>query len=112
MSRKAAKPAEPAQDDKAGNTDAVKLISLEEAKNMSREAPSLKSTLKQEEEIKCDLETMFDCGPGEIVLKVSLSSDLDVTFCQDTAVFLTSECVTIKMTAAPGKMSPRAVTRG
>jgi len=46
MSRKAAKPAEPAQDDKAGNTDAVNLISLEEAKTMSREAPSLKSTLK------------------------------------------------------------------
>ena len=69
MSRKAAKPTEPAQDDKAGNTDTVKLITLEEAKNMSREAPSLRSTLTEEEEIKCDLETMFDCGPGEIVLK-------------------------------------------
>ena len=112
ISIKAAKPAEPAQDDKDGNTGAVKLISLEEAKNMSREAPFLKSTLKKEEEIKCDLETMFDCGPGEIGLKVSQSNDLDVTFCQDTAVFLTSECVTIKTTAAPGKTSPRAVTRG
>ena len=27
-------------------------------------------------------------------------------------MFLTSECVTIKMTAAPGKTSPRVVTRG
>ena len=44
-------------------TVAAKLISLEEAKNISREAPPLNSSFL-EEEMKCDLETMFDCGPG------------------------------------------------
>ena len=46
-------------------TEPVKLITLEEAKNISRKEPSL----NEEEDIKCDLETMFDCGPGEVLTK-------------------------------------------
>ena len=48
------------------DTEPVKLITLEEAKNISRNEPSLEPIQKEEEDIKCDLETMFDCGPGEI----------------------------------------------
>ena len=48
------------------DTKPVKLITLEEAKNISRNSVSLETSFKQEEAIKCDLETMFDCGPGEI----------------------------------------------
>ena len=51
--------------EEAEETEPVKLITLEEAKNISRKEPSL----NEEEDIKCDLETMFDCGPGEVLTK-------------------------------------------
>ena len=50
-------------------TEPIKLITLEEAKNISRKELSLEPSLNEEEDIKCDLETMFDCGPGEILTK-------------------------------------------
>ena len=50
----------------AEDSEPVKLITLEEAKNISRNGVSLEPSQKEEEDIKCDLETMFDCGPGEI----------------------------------------------
>lgn len=64
MSRKASKLTELEDNDTAEKKEAVKLISLEEAKNISREALSMKDDPNEVEEIKCDLETMFDCGPG------------------------------------------------
>lgn len=72
MSRKASKLTELEDNDTAEKKEAVKLISLEEAKNISREALSMKDDPNEVEEIKCDLETMFDCGPGEMVHKVCL----------------------------------------
>ena len=51
--------------EEAEESEPVKLITLEEARNISRKEPSL----NEEEDSKCDLETMFDCGPGEILTK-------------------------------------------
>ena len=70
MSRKAVKPIELEENEEAEQTEAVEwveLISLDEAKNISREALPIKVDPNEADEIKCDLETMFDCGPGEIV---------------------------------------------
>ena len=55
--------------EEAEESEPVKLITLEEAKNISREELSLEPSLNEEEDSKCDLETMFDCGPGEILTK-------------------------------------------
>lgn len=73
MSRKAGKLTELEENDSDEKTEAVELISLEEAKNISREALSMKADPNEVEEIKCDLETMFDCGPGERLFTKFLS---------------------------------------